>query len=116
VSEYPPRGQSEGGSLYWDVLRSILTLIVILFLIFIGIYNGLVGSRNQTKNAWAQIDVQLKRRADLIPNLMETVKGYRDNLGKRTRSPSGHEIRNLNQLMAMLKEATKIAPNPYQNS
>lgn len=51
-------------------------IIVVLILIFIGIYNGLVGLRNQMKNAWAQIDVQLKRRYDLIPNLMETVKGY----------------------------------------
>lgn len=54
----------------------ILGIIVILALIFVGIYNGLVGSRNQVKNAWAQIDVQLKRRHDLIPNLVETVKGY----------------------------------------
>ncbi len=54
----------------------ILAVIVILFLIFIGIYNGLVSLRNQVKNAWAQIDVQLKRRYDLIPNLVETVKGY----------------------------------------
>jgi len=42
----------------------------------VGIYNGLVGLRNQVKEAWAQVDVQLKRRFDLIPNLMETVKGY----------------------------------------
>jgi LemA protein len=54
----------------------IAAVIVILLLIFIGIYNGLVGLRNQVKNAWAQIDVQLKRRYDLIPNLVETVKGY----------------------------------------
>ena len=54
----------------------IIAIIVILFLIFIGIYNGLVRLRNQVKNAWAQIDVQLKRRYDLIPNLVETVKGY----------------------------------------
>jgi LemA protein len=51
-------------------------VILILLFIFIGIYNGLVGLRNQVKNAWAQIDVQLKRRYDLIPNLVETVKGY----------------------------------------
>jgi LemA protein len=51
-------------------------VIIILLIIFIGIYNGLVGFRNQVKNAWAQIDVQLKRRYDLIPNLVETVKGY----------------------------------------
>jgi len=43
---------------------------------FIGAYNGLVRLRNQLENAWAQIDVQLKRRYDLIPNLVETVKGY----------------------------------------
>ena len=54
----------------------IIALVVILFAIIIGTYNGLVGLRNQVKNAWAQIDVQLKRRYDLIPNLMETVKGY----------------------------------------
>ena len=54
----------------------IIGIIVILIFIFIGIYNGLVRLRNSTKNAWAQIDVQLKRRHDLIPNLVETVKGY----------------------------------------
>ncbi len=51
-------------------------IVVILVIIFVANYNGLVGLRNQTKNAWAQIDVQLKRRHDLIPNLIETVKGY----------------------------------------
>ncbi|UCH51761.1 MAG: LemA family protein [Chloroflexota bacterium] len=51
-------------------------IIVIFIIMFIAIYNGLVRSRNQVKNAWAQIDVQLKRRHDLIPNLVETVKGY----------------------------------------
>ncbi len=54
----------------------VLGIVVLLLLFFIGIYNGLVGLRNQVKNAWAQIDVQLKRRYDLIPNLVETVKGY----------------------------------------
>jgi LemA protein len=55
----------------------ILGIIIIILLIwFFGSYNGLVGLRNQVKNAWAQIDVQLKRRRDLIPNLVETVKGY----------------------------------------
>ena len=51
-------------------------LFVLLALVAIAIYNGLVSSRNQTKNAWAQIDVQLKRRHDLVPNLVETVRGY----------------------------------------
>lgn len=51
-------------------------LIVLVALVVIGIYNGLVRLRNQCRNAWSQIDVQLKRRHDLIPNLVETVKGY----------------------------------------
>ncbi len=55
----------------------ILGLIVILFIFFIVTYNVLVRLRNQVKNAWAQIDVQLKRRHDLIPNLVETVQGYK---------------------------------------
>jgi LemA protein len=54
----------------------IIAIVVIILIIFIATYNGLVRRRNQVKNAWAQIDVQLKRRYDLIPNLMETVKGY----------------------------------------
>jgi len=54
----------------------ILALIFIIALWLIGIYNALVRLRNQVKNAWSQIDVQLKRRHDLIPNLIETVKGY----------------------------------------
>ena len=53
-----------------------LALIVVLVLWAIGLYNGLVRIRNQVRNAWAQIDVQLKRRHDLIPNLVETVKDY----------------------------------------
>ncbi len=58
------------------VLWIILAIIVVLVLWIIGIFNGLVRLRNQTENAWSQIDVQLKRRFDLIPNLIETVKGY----------------------------------------
>jgi LemA protein len=54
----------------------VIGIVVILILAFVGIYNGLVRGRNNVKNAWAQIDVQLKRRHDLIPNLVETVKGY----------------------------------------
>jgi LemA protein len=51
-----------------------IVAILLIFLIFT--YNGLIRLRNQMRNAWAQIDVQLKRRHDLIPNLVETVKGY----------------------------------------
>ena len=54
----------------------ILGIMGVLLFMFIVIYNGLVRLRNQVKNAWAQIDVQLKRRYDLIPNLVDTVKGY----------------------------------------
>ncbi|MBN1152118.1 MAG: LemA family protein, partial [Dehalococcoidia bacterium] len=54
----------------------IIGVVVVIALALVGVYNGLVRKRNQVKNAWAQIDVQLKRRYDLIPNLVETVKGY----------------------------------------
>lgn len=58
------------------VLGVLLAFVVILGLWAVGIYNSLVGLRNRFKNAFAQIDVQLKRRYDLIPNLVETAKGY----------------------------------------
>ena len=56
------------------IVVGVIFLILVLW--FVGAYNGLVRSRMQVKNGWAQIDVQLKRRHDLIPNLVETVKGY----------------------------------------
>ena len=58
------------------VLLIVLGLVVLLVIVLIVMYNGLVQLRNRVDNAWAQIDVQLKRRYDLIPNLVETVKGY----------------------------------------
>jgi LemA protein len=58
------------------VMIVVLIVIVLLILFLIGIYNSLVRLRNQVDNAWSQIDVQLKRRHDLIPNLVETAKGY----------------------------------------
>jgi LemA protein len=54
----------------------VLAIVVILILIFISMYNKLVRLKNAVKNAWSQIDVQLKRRHDLIPNLVDTAKGY----------------------------------------
>lgn len=57
-------------------LGIIVALVVIVGLFVMAIYNKLVSARVDTDNAWAQIDVQLKRRHDLIPNIVETVKGY----------------------------------------
>src|SRR5258708_3538792 len=61
-------------------MGTLITVIIAVaaFLVIWGIslYNKLVGMRNQVKNAWSQIDIQLQRRYDLIPNLIETVKGY----------------------------------------
>jgi LemA protein len=54
----------------------VIGVVVVLLVVMVAMYNSLVGLRNQVRNAWAQIDVQLKRRHDLIPNLVETVKGY----------------------------------------
>ncbi len=58
-------------------MATIVLLVVIAAIVLwvIGAYNGLIGLKNQVANAWKQIDVQLKRRHDLIPNLVNTVKG-----------------------------------------
>ena len=58
-------------------MATIILLVVIAVIVFwvIGAYNGLIAAKNQVANAWKQIDVQLKRRHDLIPNLVNTVKG-----------------------------------------
>lgn len=59
------------------VVLIVLAVVAVVLIAWVaGIYNGLVRLRNEVKNAWAQVDVQLKRRYDLIPNLLETVKGY----------------------------------------
>lgn len=65
-----------GGAAVGIALIVVIGLVGLLVIFFITLYNGLVGLRNQARNAWAQIDVQLKRRHDLIPNLVETAKGY----------------------------------------
>ena len=56
----------------WIVIGAAIAVV----LFFVGIYNGLIRARNESRNGWSQIDVQLKRRHDLIPNLVETAKGY----------------------------------------
>lgn len=61
----------------WVAIIGVLIAIIVVFLLVIVVlYNALVRLRNQMKNAWSQIEVQLKRRHDLIPNLVETVRGY----------------------------------------
>ncbi len=66
----------------------VLVIVVVLVALFVGMYNSLVQLRNKAENAWSQIDVQLQRRFDLIPNLVEAVKGYmtheQDTLAKVT--------------------------------
>jgi len=58
----------------WLIILIVIVVLIALYLLFL--YNGLIGKKNKVDNAWSQIDVQLKRRHDLIPNLVETVKGY----------------------------------------
>lgn len=60
----------------WIILGIVALIILVLLLWVVGAYNRLVALREQVRTAWAQIDVALKRRHDLIPNLVETVKGY----------------------------------------
>ncbi|MDH5467250.1 MAG: LemA family protein [Candidatus Aminicenantes bacterium] len=54
----------------------VIAIVAFMIILVIGVYNGLITLRNRCDNAWAQVDVQLRRRYDLIPNLVETVKGY----------------------------------------
>ena len=58
------------------ILIVVLVVVAVIVIWAVTAYNGLVTLRNRVRNGWAQIDVQLKQRADLIPNLVETVKGY----------------------------------------
>ena len=74
----------------------IIAIIVIAVLVFVFSYNGLVQLRNRIDGAWSQIDVQLQRRHDLIPNLVETVKGYaaheRETLDETQVFGGAHEV------------------------
>ncbi len=79
------------------ILLVILGIIVLAALMMLGIYNGLIRSRMRTREAWSGIDVQLKRRGDLVPNLVETVRGY-----------ASHEretFQNVTNARAMLQQA-----------
>ena len=72
------------------IIGIIIGFVVLLAVYVVAAYNGLVTRRNRVKNAWGQIDVQLKRRHDLIPNLVNAVKGYlqheREVVGQVTRA------------------------------
>ena len=79
------------------IVMAVIAAVVLFW--GVGIYNGLVRLRNAVKNGWSQIDVQLKRRHDLIPNLVETAKGYmtheRETLENVTRARNLAQIRNV---------------------
>jgi LemA protein len=87
-----------------------VVFLVVLFLLFyvVSLYNGLVTLRNRFQNAYAQIDVQLKRRYDLIPNLVETAKGYM----KHERETLDAVIRARNTAMAAGKQAAENPGDP----
>ncbi len=79
------------------VLAVLLGVVLVMALFMLGVYNGLIRSRVRTREAWSGIDVQLKRRASLVPNLVETVKGY-----------AAHErevLENVTRARAMLEQA-----------
>ncbi len=87
------------------IVAVIVGVVVLIGLVLAGMYNGLVRARVRTREAWSSIDVQLKRRANLIPNLVETVKGY-----------AGHEretFENVTRARAMLQQAG-TAPDAAQ--
>ena len=108
-----------------DILSIIVIIVIILFLgfTFVHMYNNLVSLRNRVKNSFSQIDVQLKRRNDLIPNLVETVKGYasheKDVLEEVTKARSNvmeassveETIKADNQLTGALKTLFAVAEN-----
>lgn len=87
------------------VLIVLLALGAVIVFWLVGIYNGLVRLRNAVKNAWSQIDVQLKRRYDLIPNLVETVKGY-----------AKHERETLEAVIQARQQAINITDNVLEKA
>lgn len=106
-----------------NALYIVLGVIVILALLVVALYNGLVRSRIRTEEAWSGMDVQLKRRYDMIPNLVEVVKGYvqheKDVLQKVTEARAnamksqgvGAQAKNENMLSEALKSLFAVAEN-----
>jgi len=66
----------QGGIMFWIIIGAVGFILLAFFIVLLLLYNSLVARKNQVENAWYQIDVQLKKRADLVPNLVEIVKGY----------------------------------------
>ena len=91
-----------------SILIIILIIVVVLAVLIIGLYNNLVKQRNMVDNAWAQIDVQLQRRLDLIPNLVETVKGYAAHESGTLQAVTAARVAGMN---ASTPEATAQADN-----
>jgi len=83
----------------------LIVIAVVLVLGGIAVYNGLIRSKNQVENAWSQIDVQLKRRLDLIPNLVETVKGY-----------AAHEKETLERVVLARNAAIEAPDTPHEQA
>ena len=78
----------------------LLAAVVVVGMWLVGVFNGLVRARNEVKNGWSQIDVQLKRRYDLIPNLVEIVKGY-----------ASHERETLEAVIRARQQAINVTDN-----
>lgn len=83
----------------------IVAVVLVLIAIYVVIYNGLVKSRMYTQEAWSQIDVQLKRRTDLIPNLVNTVKGY-----------AKHEKSTLAEVISLRNQLTRVPSGDHQQA
>ena len=83
----------------------IVAVVLVLIAIYVEIYNGLVKSRMYTQEAWSQIDVQLKRRTDLIPNLVNTVKGY-----------AKHEKSTLAEVISLRNQLTQVPSGDHQQA
>ena len=101
----PPLAESSSSFPTWIIPVAILAVVVLWA---IGVFNGLTRKRNAYKNAFAQIDVQLKRRYDLIPNLVETVKGY----AKHERETLEAVIKARNVAATAAEAAAKAAGDP----